>query len=113
MNYSTVKVSNESSEKASLLLDRYPEKKHSFVGLVQVDNNWNDQASRDKLVEYGFLGVSLYANKYRSTNTHPNGGYQFFGGWHRNMQEYVREYTTRTYNESITIKYSKYKVSYH
>ena len=109
-NYQTINVSNEAHERASLFLDRYPDKKHAFVGLVQYDSNWEDQAHRDKLIEYGFLGASLYPNKYRSTNSHPNGGFQFFGGWHRNMQDYVRQYATRSVSKTNIVRYSKYKV---
>ena len=108
-NYELIQVRDESCERAYIFLDHHPAKKHSFVSLVQRDENWDDINKRNKLIDYGLLGVSLFRNKNRSNVSYPNNGYQFFGGWHRQMQKYVREYAMRS-TSGGDIKYLNYKV---
>ena len=105
-----VSVTDKNNERVILMLDRYPKKKHSFVSLVQLDKNWANDKGRNKIIEYGLLGVSLYHNKNRSNNTHPNLGYQLFTGYHRTMRELMGEYVTRKSTNNY-INHPKYKVS--
>ena len=77
-NYELIQVHDESNERAFIFLDRHPAKKHPFVSLLQLDEKWNHINNRNKLIDYGLLGVSLFHNKNRSNVSHPNNGYQFF-----------------------------------
>ena len=90
------------NSRAHLVLDRFPYKQHSFVGLVQFDPMWNTQSARDRLVRSVYNGVTLYNNKSRQGVGHPHDGYEFFVGHHCNRQRFIRVYAYRKVGTSTT-----------
>ena len=88
-------TTNDVNSRAHFLVDRYPHREHSFVGLVQADPMLKNQSHRGKKVQITFNGLALYSNKARKGISHPHGGYQFFFGFHNYRRDFIGHYAFR------------------
>ena len=73
-HFKSINCDDEHGNRAHLLLDRYPQRQHSFVGLVQRDKLYDVNKGRDKIVNFATKGYTLHSTKSRSDVYRPNGG---------------------------------------
>ena len=96
-----VKVSLDDSvcNRAHIFLDRFPQRQHSFVGLAQTDNLYNNQKGRQKIIDFATRGFTLYSPKSRSHKLCPNGGLQHYFGYHNTYRRFEDSYATCKCND--------------
>ena len=106
-------TTNVVNSRAHILLDRYPHREHSFVGLVQADPMLKTQSHRGKLIKMAFNGVALYNNKAQKGISHPHGGYQFFFGYHNYRRDFIGPYAFRKQGATTSDNVSSIQYFYH